>query len=192
MSNFAKCFLYINFYDYWLFFFRLLVLWIIQGLAKVGSQLFVWKNNIIINCVSCTHNCKPNFAHPCIDLFLDVQQVLMYFAILYNTGIDLLMLLTLEEHKVGAPNPLRGRKSVYNFWVYSGPFESADSANSRQQTVFSITHWGSWGGNVKLTVFHWVGLLEYLDQGSSHLCCSRASCICLKILEAMLMKNLGR
>ena len=45
------------------FFFRLYV----QGWTKVGLQLFIWRiinNNIRVNAVSCTHDCKPTFAHP--------------------------------------------------------------------------------------------------------------------------------
>ena len=45
----------------------------IQGGTKVGIQLFVWKiikelinHNTRINCVSCTHHCKPPFAPSCI------------------------------------------------------------------------------------------------------------------------------
>ena len=61
----------------------MLVLWIycvcicvytyLQGGAKIGLQLFIWKiiqklinNNTRINSVSCTQNCKPTFAPPCV------------------------------------------------------------------------------------------------------------------------------
>ena len=42
----------------------------IQGGAKVGLHLFVWKiiqltnNNTRINWALCTHNCKPALPHP--------------------------------------------------------------------------------------------------------------------------------
>ena len=57
----------------------------IQGGAKGGLQLFIWKimqslinNNTKIYYVSHAHNCKPTFAPPCIYVTYLTTEICMF------------------------------------------------------------------------------------------------------------------